>query len=300
MTEYQNDRLRPEMQPYLAIDGHERLYKCWDRVFVHTPSTKEAFRALQDCLNAGPSTKPRGLILVGDADTGKSRTMTAFRDAHPPHVNLESEYAEHPVIYLTAPDIPSRTAFLKKILATLGYPLLYNVNNEEDLRSYTVAMLKGCQVKTVMIDELHDLHRDAMTSKLLDFMRFLKSLINESGRPFVVGGTRDVLELVANDEQMVGRLKTVVALKPFTFSEFALVLAAFERVLPLRRTSGFRDDEELVNYAYDQTNGYIGRLSNLLHDACQKAIDSGDECITIDTLSSVKDRSIQAIGSYGI
>lgn len=296
MTKTHMDRLRPEIRPYLEIEGRQRLYDCWHRIFVHTPSSREAFRALEDCLNAGPSTKPRGLILVGDADTGKSRTMTAFRDAHPPHVNLESEYAEHPVIYLTAPDIPSRTAFLKKILATLGYPLLYNAN-EEDLRSHTIAMIRGCQVKTVMIDELHDLDRDAMRSKVLDFMRFLKSLINECGRPFVVGGTADVLEFVANDEQMVGRLKTVVELEPFTFADFCLVFAAFERVLPLREESGFRNDEDLANYAYDHTNGYIGRLSNLLYDACQLAIDSGDERITLRTLETVQGRTIKAFGS---
>ena len=54
------------------------------------------------------------MIITGDSDTGKSRTLTAFRDAHQPSRNPESEYAEFPVLYITAPDNPSRTAVLKK------------------------------------------------------------------------------------------------------------------------------------------------------------------------------------------
>lgn len=117
-----NPKLRPELQTFLAIEGRERLYACWDRIWVPTPSTKEAFLALQDCMASAPSSKPRGLVITGDADTGKSRTMKAFLDKYPPTLNPETEYAQHPVIYLLAPDNPSRTAVLKKILEALGHP----------------------------------------------------------------------------------------------------------------------------------------------------------------------------------
>src|SRR5215475_1118869 len=93
---YTNGKLRDEMREFLDIGGRDRLYACWDRIWIPTPSSEDAFLALQDCMNAAPSTKPRGLIITGDADTGKSRTMTAFRDKHPPKVNPNTEYAEHP------------------------------------------------------------------------------------------------------------------------------------------------------------------------------------------------------------
>ena len=293
---YDNPKLRPEMQEFLDIEGRGRLGECWDRVWVPTPSTKEAFIELQDCMNAAPSTKPRGLIITGEADTGKSRTMKAFRDLHQPRMDSESEYAEHPVIYLTAPDNPDPVIVLKKILAELGHPLRYNPS-PADLRSHAVTMLKACRVGTIMIDEIHDISRDSrMNSKIVSFLVFMKSLINDTGRPFVVGGTQVVLDMIASEDQIAGRLNTVIKLKPFTMAEFAMILLAFERMLPLRRESRFRENEGLVQLTYTLTQGYIGRLNYLLEDACKIAIDSGEERITLSTIDRVRDRSIVSVG----
>lgn len=293
---YDNPTLRPEMQEFLDIEGRERLYRCWDRVWIPTPSTKEAFIALQDCMNSAPSTKPRGLIITGDADTGKSRTMKAFQDMHRPRVDPESEFAEHPVIYITAPDNPDPIVVLKKILTELGHPIRYNPT-PADLRSHAVTMLKACRVGTVMIDEIHDISRDSrMNGKIVNFLVFMKSLINDTGRPFVVGGTDVVLDIIASEDQIAGRLNTVVKLKPFTLAEFAMILLAFERMLPLRRRSNFRDNEALIQQAYKLTQGYIGRLNYLLEDACKVAIESGEERISTSTIDRAEGRGIVSVG----
>ncbi len=297
MTEtYENTLLRPEMQQFLRIEGRDRLYRCWDRVWIPTPSTKDAFVALQDCMNSAPSSKPRGLIITGDSDTGKSRTMMAFRDLHQPRIDPDSEYAEHPVIYMRAPDVPDPVIVLKKILTEIGHPLRYNAS-PADLRSHAIMMLKACRVGTVMVDELHDIQRDGrMDAKLVSFLTFLKNLINETGRPFVVGGTQVLLDIIASDDQIAGRLNTVIKLKPFTLDQFAKVLLTFERMLPLRRPSNFRSNELVIQQCYTLTQGYIGRLSYLLEDACKIAIDSGEEKITASTIDRVRDLSIVSVG----
>ncbi|MCW2364832.1 hypothetical protein M2341_000279 [Sphingobium sp. B7D2B] len=292
----ENTSLRPELQEFLGIEGRDRLYSCWDRVWVPTPSTKSTFLELKDCMRAAPSTKPRGLIITGAADTGKSRTMEAFRDLHPPQRNPESEYAVRPVIYLIAPNDPDPTLVLKKILNELGHPLTYNPTFG-DLRNHTAMMLKACRVGTVIIDEISDIQRDGrMNAKISDFLLFLKNLINEVGRPFVVGGTETALDMIASDDQMAGRLDKVLKLKPFTLAEFVKVLLSFERVLPLRLKSDFRYDEALIQAAFTLTQGYIGRLNVLLHDACQLAIESGEERITAATLERIQGRSIMSVG----
>lgn len=295
MTEFENPRLRPVMREFLEIEGRDRLYRCWDRVFVQTDDTKAAFVALEDCMKAAPNTKPRGVVIVGDSDTGKSRTMTAFRDAHPPTANPEHEYADHPVLYIKAPDDPNPVVFLKKLLEELGFPVNYNAQ-AADVRAYTVRMLRLCRVGTVIVDEFRDIGNERMSAKLIDFFVFLKNLINEVERPFVVGGTRSVENMVASDPQLAGRLNQKIELRPFKIAEFVKVLLAFELMLPLRRDSAFREDERLIQQLYSMSGGYIGRLNAFLHDACQVAIESGEEKIFLSTLDRVQGRSIKPLG----
>ena len=76
--------VHPKMREHLATEGRERITNAWAKVYVPTATTRDAFVALGDCMNAPPSVKPEGLVIYGKVDTGKSRTMEAFRDAHPP------------------------------------------------------------------------------------------------------------------------------------------------------------------------------------------------------------------------
>ncbi len=292
---YENPKLRPAMQEFLEIDGRQRLYQCWDRVFVHTDDTKAAFVGIQDCMNAAPSTKPRGLVIVGDPDTGKSRAMTAFRDANKPQPDPESQYAEHPVLYIKAPDDPNPVVFLKHLLDELGYPINYNAQ-AADIRAYTVRMLKHCRVGAVMVDEFRDIGSDRMSAKLIDFFVFLKNLINQTERPFIVGGPRSVINMVASDQHLAGRLNQIVELGPFKLEQFVRVLLAFELMLPLRKASRFREDERLIQTIFTLSGGYIGRLNVLLHDACQVAIETGEERITLSTIDRVSSRSVTILG----
>ena len=138
-----------------------------------------------------------------------------------------------------------------------------------------------------------------MSAKLIDFFVFLKNLINEVERPFVVGGTRSVINMVASDPQLAGRLDRKIELRPFQLGQFAKVLLAFELMLPLRRASNFREDERLIQALFTLSSGYIGRLNVLLHDACQLAIETGEEQITLQTITRTQGRRLTPIGQLG-
>ncbi len=283
--------IHPRMQHYLAIDGVDRLHQCWNKIWVPTPSTKEAFIALTDCLAAPDSGKPRGLVLTGISDTGKTRTMRQFLEAHPASMQHDSEYAEHPVVYVLAPDKPSRNALYKAILKALGHPISYHAR-EDDLRALTVDMLQKCRVRTVMIDEFHDISHDQVNNLVLDFLRAVKGLMNATGRPFVVGGVPAVFVILKRDPESSSRLSSVVTLKELSPKKFTDTVLGFERLIPLRRPSNLIEDEEALFHLYELSGGYIGRLSNILYDAAQKAITEGSERITLPLLMKMPDRTM--------
>ncbi len=123
--------VHPKMREHLATEGRQRVTDAWAKVYVPTPTTREAFVALSDCMNAPPSVKREGLVIYGKVDTGKSRTMEAFWDAHPPSRAPGSEYAEHPAIYIEAPDRPDLTILYLSILRVLQRPIGYNAKPDQ-------------------------------------------------------------------------------------------------------------------------------------------------------------------------
>lgn len=280
------------MREFLGIEGRHRLDACWDRIWVETPATREAFAVLHDCMNAPTDSKPQGLVLVGEADSGKTRTMQAFRDLHKPTIVPEAQFAEHRAIYIGAPDKPSMPIVYSAILDALNHPLFYH-RDEVSLRKHTVKMVRGCNVGVIMIDELHDISRQRMSNALLDFLGQMKNFINDTRRPFVVGGVKVITEVLSQDDQIASRFPTVVELKPTRRKDFIEVVADFGRLLPLRRPS-FEDDDEVFRILYDRTQGYIGLLSRLLRAACQEAIDTGTESVTRQLLLALPDRSVKA------
>lgn len=285
----------PKMREYLAIDGRGRIDACWERIWVRTELTDKAFAALTDCLNAGNSTKPRGLMIVGEADTGKSRVLKAFRDAHPVECKAESEYASHPVVLINAPTKISRSAVLHAILQDLGEPILYKAD-EELLSRHTIRALQRCQVRIVMIDEFHDVTHGSLTAQIVSFLAFVKNLINGVGRPFVVCGLPRLRNVIATDPQMVGRLGSEIYLKRFTETQFLRALLTFELLLPLRLPSNLRDEPKIMQRIYARSQGYIGLLSILLQDACRTAIESGVEKITLKVLDDTPEPVIRSVG----
>jgi hypothetical protein len=218
--------------------------------------------------------------------------MRAFCAKHPPVIDEESEYANIPVVYIKAPDKPSRTLFYKSILAELGHPILYN-EKEEELKLKTLNMICGCKVRLIMVDEMHDIARERMSNDLISFLQFLKHFINQTGRPFVIAGVPVIFDVLAYDREVTGRFDEVVELEPLKLTEFVKLLKAFERMMPLRRPSDISGNESAVQLLFTASEGYIGRAANLLMDACKIAIDSKEERITLDILKKVPDRSIR-------
>ena len=175
-------------------------------------------------MNAPADSKPRGLVLVGESNAGKTRTMQAFRDLHKPQIVPDAQFAEYQAIYIGAPDEPSMPIVYNSILDALNHPLFYH-RDEVTLRKHTVKMVRGCNVGVIMIDELHDISRQRMSNLLLDLLGQMKNFINDTGRPFVVGGVKVIAEILSQDEQIASRFPHVVEMKPISKKGFVDVLA---------------------------------------------------------------------------
>ncbi len=293
ITEQANcEHVVADMRKYLAINGRDRVDECWDKIWVTTPGAREAFKVLKDCLRAPNSTKPDGITITGDPDTGKSYMLRRFAEENRVPDDVRREYSEHPAVYILAPAQPSFPIVLERILEELGHPGFHNQSSEM-IERYTKRMMARCEVKVVIADELFDIKNNPrIQARTVEFTGALKNFINSTGRPFVASGVPELVDLLTSESQLVTRFETTVPLKPMTLKDFIPVLLAYQKQLPLRSPSNFEQDEEIINHLFARSNGYIGRLSRILRRACRLAIETKDERITLRILERVDSQSI--------
>ncbi|MBT9136769.1 MAG: hypothetical protein DDT34_01855 [Firmicutes bacterium] len=287
-----NPKLDDRIKPFMDLEGPERIRAAWPSIWINTAQAKKALLELDDLLMAPDSSKAAGLVISGDSDTGKSRVMERFAEMHRVDgIDPETEYAQFPVIYVRAPTSPNRGALLKLILDQIGQQVK-GIFREEDMHRQVVKMLRACGTKVLIIDELQQTEHLAATATVRAFLRGIKALVNDTGRPIAVGGTPDIIDFIRIEPQVRSRFDDLLMMKPMTASEEQLTILAFERLLPLRRASDLRSNAGIVAAIQGYSLGYIGRLSRLLQKSCVAAVRSGEERLTLSIVEQVGQRSL--------
>jgi hypothetical protein len=93
----------------------------------------------------------------------------------------------------------------------------------------------------------------------------------------------DAVRAIQTDPQMANRFEPVALPRWEMNRDFQMLLASFERILPLQKPSGLAE-RALALRLLALSEGTIGALSSLLVEAAACAIRSGAECIDEDVL----------------
>ncbi len=236
---------------------------------------------LCDLADAPRHPRAQNLLLVGEPANGKTTTVAHFEATYGVSHQDENGDPVRPVILAQAPPSADEKALYISILERFWAP--YRASESAvRLRYQVIHAMQSCQVRILIIDELHSV-LTGTALKQREVMNALKLLCNELCIPIVGVGTRDAVRVLHTDPQHASRFD-VVALplwKPDT--QFQRLLASFERLLPLRKPSMLHNPD-LARKIHYLCEGNIGNLSRLLIACAQAAIESGQECITLDII----------------
>jgi hypothetical protein len=207
-----------------------------------------------------------------------------FVQLHPADKTLGGEAVSVPVLAIQAPPGPDEGRFYNAILEALATP--YNPRERVAQQQIQVLrMLKRIGIQMLIIDEVHNVLTGAVT-KQRQFLNVLKYLGNDLQITLVGLGTKEALRALQADPQLANRFEPA-ALPPWQLDqEFQMLLASFERVLPLRQPSGLAD-EKLARKLLALSEGSLGELSVLLTSAAVYAVRSGTECIDEKVLAAI-------------
>lgn len=249
-----------------------------DKKFGDYVVSYPAYKAANDVLEhyfTTESSKPRAVLVHGPSGVGKSFIIKKLMEAHKAKDSLELTTV--PIVFVETPAENTMNGLLQSLLKALGDPAPKTglVTNKKHRLSVLLAKLK---TKLIVIDEAQDLIPKSGADAKSQNIKLLKNMINDTGIPFILMGTSNLLEILATDTQIKTRVKDIVKLSYFNCfnQEQALDFADYLSSLLLtypRKVEGFdfcheNPEGELV-LNKDICN--LVRLS-LATDGCQRRI----------------------------
>jgi len=212
------------------------------------------------------------------AHNGKTMLAARFAQRHP----SAAKGSRIRVLMVQAPAAPDENRFYAGILEALNAP--YRPHETAARRQFQVLhLLRSIGLEMLIIDEIHHILAGHY-GKQRYFLNALKYLGNDLQIPLVGLGTLDALRAVNTEQQIATRFEPVAIPKWEWGQEFRMLLASFERVLPLREPSRLVS-ESLGKQLLAMSEGTIGALSSLLNRAAAAAIRKGRERIDSRTLN---------------
>jgi hypothetical protein len=134
----------------------------------------------------------------------------------------------------------------------------------------------------LIIDEVHHLLAGSYREQRAS-LNLIKFLANDLQASMVLVGTHDAVIALQTDAQMVSRFTPVEVPRWRESEEFRRLMAAFERILPLRLPSDLAQ-RDIAQYVLAASGGLTGEISRILNASAELAIRSGHEFIKLEHL----------------
>lgn len=231
--------------------------------------------------------RPRmpNLLIVGDSNNGKTTIVRRFFNLYGEGYVNEDIEAVKPVIVTESPTSADEKGLCVSILNKFWAPHRPS-NSALSLLHQTIHLMRECHVKILIIDEFHSL-LTGTAIKQREVMNTIKLLCNELMIPIVGVGTREAVRVLHTDPQHASRFDVIQLPLWEKNKEFQKLLAAFEKVLPLKQPSKLYSPN-LASRLITISSNNIGNLHRLLIECAAEAIRSGEERITEEIILKFK------------
>lgn len=256
----------------------DRIEYLESRIWINYPLAQKVILYLNDLLKYPKQDKMPGLLIVGEPHIGKSAIVGQFAKLHPDKTiedDIGMSKVEKTVIVANMEGGDDRILYIS-ILEQLWTPFR-PTDTTQKLRHQTIHLLREFNVKMLILDEIQNLLKGTAIKQRV-VMDAIKNLTNSLKIPIVIVGTMDAVT-VLNEAQHVSRFEIAQLPKWSNDKEFAGLLAAFERWLPLKKPSGLYK-VEMQKLLYEHSNGNLGHLRRILTTCAKYAIQNDIEQIT--------------------
>lgn len=244
-----------------------------NNALIHYPRFNELHRSIRMCQELSVlAGEPQCMVLEGVTGAGKSTLVRAYSASFPRRETGEGTII--PVLYVETPSPATVKGLAARMLEAMGDPAAQR-GTLWSMNSRLVHYGGQCQVQLVALDDFHHLIDRETNRVLAEVSDWLKVLIKEMNKPFLVVGIEGKVDLILQNNKQLSRLFAVrETLEPFqwepsdkeTIREFALFVKCAEEGLGMSLADEFKR-EEWLQRLYMATNGIVGNVMNLIRFA---------------------------------
>jgi len=195
-------------------------------------------------------------------------------------VSSDGRPTQRPILQVQAPSFADEPSLFDAILEGLA---TYRPNgNSITLKNAVYDHLFTKRPWLMIIDEIHNLNAFFGVRGQI-CLNAIRRLCNVHGLALLCLGTAAAQTVINSDEQLEHRF-SVIPLEPLEREEFEAVCAKLTAAMPLRVSTHWTPG--MVDQAYDLSEGYTGRVADLIQDAAVLAVETGVEQLTEEILQS--------------
>ncbi len=214
--------------------------------------------------------------LVGESRTGKTVACEAYTLRNKP-IQQGRQTPIVPVVYIMPPTKCGSKDLFKEIIEYLRYKAVKGTVSE--FRSRAMEVLKGCEVEMIIIDEADRLKPDTFPD--------VRDINDKLEISVVLVGTDRLDAVIKRDEQVYNRFRAHRRFGKLAGVEFKKTVAIWEeKVLKLPIASNLTSSA-IIKILVKATEGYIGRLDEILREAAIKSLMKGHKRIDKEVLQEV-------------
>jgi hypothetical protein len=273
--------LLPAVRSQLELDDEARINCLWRNRWIDYPRAGVVLRQLEWLLTLPRRERMPCLLLHGDSNIGKTQIVAKFRRQHPDKFDEDRGVEVRPIIAMQMPPTPDQHRFYSSLLFEIGAP--HNAAaGVTVLERLTRDILRRMAPRMLIIDEVHHLLAGSYREQRAS-LNLIKFLANDLQASMVLVGTHDAVIALQTDAQMVSRFTPVEVPRWRESEEFRRLMAAFERILPLRLPSDLAQ-RDIAQYVLAASGGLTGEISRILNASAELAIRSGHEFIKLEHL----------------
>lgn len=275
--------LHPSLRFLLDADLRTRIRAIKEDRWVSYAKANEALVLLDDLLDTPKKDRMPGLVIWGDTNNGKSSIVKRFARLNPPDDNPQGESVHYPVLLLQLPEKPDLRSFYSDVLKKM-HATYRSSNQIGNLRDQAIRLLEDCDVRMIIIDELHNALLAGEKSREQIFV-MIRYLINELKIPIVCSGLDKAVLALQTDHQLSNRFEAFHLPYWENGLEFRKFLHNYQKVLPLAEESNLATSH-LADIIFRKTNATVGEFILLLEKSAVAALRNGGERIDEEAIEN--------------